>query len=50
MFLAAASAGAAKFLVTGDADLLVLDVYEQCSIITAETFLDHLPEPGDAPG
>jgi hypothetical protein len=32
MFLAAANAGAADFLVTGDADLLVLNVYEQCFV------------------
>lgn len=41
-FLAAAKAGSARFIVTEDADLLDIGIYEETKIISAEAFLRML--------
>jgi putative PIN family toxin of toxin-antitoxin system len=38
-FLAAARSGGARFIVTEDADLLDMGIYEKTTIISAEAFL-----------
>ena len=45
MFLAAAAAGGADFIVTEDADLLDVGSQERFGIITAEVFRHHLQQP-----
>ncbi|MCM0604895.1 MAG: putative toxin-antitoxin system toxin component, PIN family [Xanthomonadaceae bacterium] len=42
MFLSAALAGNAKYLVSGDKDLLVIDVFKGISIIKPKEFLSKL--------
>jgi len=41
-FLAAANSGGARFIVTEDADLLDIGIYEETAIISAEAFLRML--------
>lgn len=45
--LAAALAGSANYIVSEDADLLTLGSYEGIQIVSAETFLRLLEEPGE---
>jgi len=45
-FLAAARTGQCAYIVTEDADLLVLDTYEGIKIVTAEAFLRLIESNG----
>lgn len=47
-FIATALAGRASFIVTEDADLLVLDGYEGLRIVTAAAFIDSLEHTAPA--
>lgn len=48
-FLATAAAAGADFLVTEDADLLVLEQYGRTRIVSAERFLEELERPQGDP-